>query len=169
MFIKKGLKISFLIFICISLASCTIIRSKEENKNNELIPNEKLDLIIKNNVEPISIETFNGGKAFCDYKIIGSNKDGNEIKMYMLILAQEYFKEASELKKGVGGNFTAVLTLEESNGEYKFINCDISKAIEQEESINIFPEDIREKAKNITFSADSVNRIEERAREYFNK
>ena len=89
--------------------------------------------------------------------------------MYMLILAQEYFKEASELKKGVGGNFTAVLTLEESNGEYKFINCDISKAIEQEESINIFPEDIREKAKNITFSADSVNRIEERAREYFNK
>ena len=168
MFLKKGLKISFFILICISLASCTIIKSKVENKNSELIPNEKLDLIIKNNVEPISIETFNGGKAFCDYKIIESNKDGNEIKLYMLILAQEYFKEDSELKKGAGGNFTAVLTLEESNGEYKFINCDISNAIEQEESINIFPEDIREKAKNITFSVDSVSKIEERAREYFN-
>lgn len=167
---KKSFILTFSILIISGLVGCSFITYKEKDEDITSIPKDILDNIIKEYVEPISVETFNGGKSFCDYIIIDSDNDGNKINIYLWLLAQEYFVQDSKLLEGAGGEFSAVLTVEQNGNNYKFLNCDISRAIDLKESLNIFPENVRKKAsQNSVFDEASLSKIESKAKNYFNK
>jgi hypothetical protein len=172
MHFKKIFICSFFMLISLSLVSCSVIKPIKQDNDIKSMPVSKdtLDDIIKEHVESISVEPLNGGKPFCDYIIIDSEKAGNKINIYLWILAQEYFMQDSKLMKGTGGEFSAILILEQNDNDYKFLDCNISRAIDEEQSLNIFPKNIREKAKeNSTFGESSLSKIERKAEVYFNK
>lgn len=132
------------------------------------IPKYTLDSIIKKNVEPTSIPLSFGGKAFCDYKVIASEKDNNMIKIYLSLRAQEYYVKNNKLFMGTGGDFYAILMVKQQNNNYKFVNCTISRADEPDDAVKIFPKSVRKKAlKSPSFDDSSSKKLQKDAETYF--
>lgn len=164
-----------LVIVCLNLTSCSFIEpvpkkslDKITKEHVEHIPKEALDRIIKEHVEPISVKPSFGGKPFCDYKIIDSEKNDNTIKIYLWLMAQEYYVENDKLVEGTGGGFSAVLTIKQEDNNYKYVDCNISRAVETEESLKIFPKSIRKKAnEKSTFEKSSLDKIQKDAETYF--
>jgi hypothetical protein len=166
-FKKKSYMYIFPIILCLGLISFLYVKSVKSDKSVS-IPKYTLDKIVKENIQPISLKPSFGGKIFCDYKIISSEKNNNKIELYLWILAQEYYINNNKLVKGTGGQFPAVLIIKKENNKYKFISCNISRAEETDESINIFPKSIRNKALQLSkIDTDSIKNIQKDAENYF--
>ncbi|WP_190285326.1 hypothetical protein [Clostridium sp. JN-1] len=158
-----------LIITLLAVIGCSSIQPASPKQEAAApIPKYTLDSIIKKNVEPTSIPLSFGGKAFCDYKVIDSEKDNSTIKIYLFLLAQEYYVKDNKLLMGTGGDFTAVLTVKQENNNYKFVNCNISRAEETDESLKIFPKSVRKKAaKDPGFDDSSLKKLQKDAETYF--
>ena len=163
---KKGFILFLYILICINLISCTFI---EKIHNDTVIPNNVFDNIIQKNVELESLKPNFGGKVFCDYMVIDSEKDDDTIKIYLNLYAQEYYLKNNELTKGTGSISPAVLTVKEENGEYLFLTCNISKEEETKDSIKNFPKKVQKKFLKYggKLNWQSTKSNEDRASEYF--
>lgn len=163
---KKLLLILLNIMICITLINCTGIKKIHEDP---IIPTSAFDNIIEKEVTPITFNPNFGGKVFCDYMIIDSEKEDDIIKIYINLYAQEYYKKNGELQLGTGEITPAVLTIKEDNDNYECINCDIPQEIETKESIKDFPKKIQKEYLHAgSFSGQSETTAEEKARKYFN-
>ncbi|WP_251861343.1 hypothetical protein [Clostridium sp. Marseille-Q2269] len=175
MLFKRTIKWIFLIIMSLGLIGCRFVKPINPSKALEEypIPKNSLDKIINEHVEPISVKPSFGGKPFCNYTIIGSDKNNNTIKIYLILLAQEYYIKDDKLVEGTGGEFDGILTIKQENNNYKFIDCNISQQIQTEESIKIFPKHIRKKALKIhmesSSSDSSIKKIEKKAETYFKK
>lgn len=163
---KKAFRIFLYILICINLISCTAIKKIHEDP---VIPNNIFDDIIEKNVELESLKPNFGGKVFCDYMVIDSEKDDDTIKIYLDLYSQEYYLKNNELTKGTGAIFLAVLTVKVENGEYLFLSCNISREEETKESIKNFPKKVQKKFLKAggKFNGQSTKKNEDRALEYF--
>ncbi|MBV4446146.1 hypothetical protein KM799_05975 [Clostridium tyrobutyricum] len=160
-----------ILMIALMTSGCSLIKSQTLKQATPPIPQATLDNIIKKYVEPISVKPSFGGKAFCDYKIIDSTKKYNMIDIYISLLGQEYYIKNNKLYEGTGGVFYAVLTIKEQNNNYNFVNCNISRAEEEEDSLKIFPEAVRKKlgksSERNYFNNFSSNKIRKKAEAYF--
>lgn len=164
--LKKKLYIYvFLILLFLGFIGYFFIRPSQ----TLAISQPTLDKIIKENVQPISIKPCFGGTPFCDYKIISFEKNNNKIKLYLWILAQEYYIKNNSLLKGSGGEFSAIVTIKKEGNKFKFLNCNISREIETYRSLNIFPKSIRNKALRMSSMNESTEKIQKNAQTYFRK
>ncbi|URZ16355.1 hypothetical protein [Clostridium felsineum] len=162
MFSKKKLVLYFvLIILCIGIA--TYFYKKSSRKVP--IPSYTLDKIIKHNVEPTSIKTYFGGKPFCDYKVIDFDQQGKKIKVYIWLVAEEYYLKDNKVTEGTGGVFPAFVTIEKRGNKYNFINCKISREEETDEALEIFPKNIRSKASRLSQIDDTS--VKKAAEHYF--
>jgi hypothetical protein len=152
-------------------SSCSLIKSQALKQETQPIPQATLDNIIKKYVEPISVKPSFEGKAFCDYKIIDSTKKDDMIHIYISLLGQEYYTKNNKLYEGTGGVFYAILTIKEQNNNYNFVNCNISRAEEEEDSLRIFPKSVRKKlgksSERNYFNNFSSSKVRQKAEAYF--
>ncbi len=152
-------------------SSCSLIKSETLKQAASPIPQATLNNIIKKYVEPISVKPSFGGKAFCDYKIIDSVKKDDILHIYISLLGQEYYTKNNKLYEGTGGVFYAILTIKAQNNNYNFVNCNISRAEEEEDSLKIFPETVRKKlgksSERDYFNNFSSNKVRQKAEIYF--
>lgn len=154
------------ILIFINLINCTGIKRIHEKP---IISINILDNIIKENVEPTSLEPNFGGKIFCDYMIIDTEKNSDTLKIYLYLYIQEYYLKDGELELGTGEITPAVLTVKQQDDEYLFLDCSISHEAETNESIKNFPKKIQKKyLSSGPFCGQSETTTEYRAKKYFN-
>ncbi|MEG2848426.1 MAG: hypothetical protein RR904_06665 [Bacilli bacterium] len=173
MALKKNYVISIIIIGTLLIFFCYFyfnnINKSELNINYEKYISEKnLENIIDNNVAPsiLNEEKINDKeKTFCDFKVIDISKNNDNINVYLWILAQNFSVKNNKLIEGVGGEFPVILKLKEENNDFKFINYDISKALEESESIKIFPKSVRKKATENEILNESL--IQNKANTYF--
>lgn len=170
MFIKKVFIYFSLIILTLTLTSCSMIHSIKPTNSivKTPVPQYVLDKIIKEKVEPISTPTSCGGRPFCVYKIISYEKTNNIIKVYLSLFAQEYYVKNNRLLSGSGGQSPAILILKKDNNNYKFVTCNISTAAGLQDSLQIFPQNIRKKVAEAS-EPDStlLNYLKKKAANYF--
>lgn len=157
--------------IALMTSGCSLIKSQTLKQAISPIPQAALDNIIKKYVESISVKPSFGGKAFCDYKIIDSTKKDDMLHIYISLLGQEYYTKNNKLYEGTGGVFYAILTIKEQNNSYNFVNCNISRAEEEEDALKIFPGDVRKKLSESRerdyFNNFSSNKVRQKSEAYF--
>lgn len=163
---KKPYVYILLILLCFGLISYFFIK-QSHSVPTAPISQPTLDKIIKENIQPISIRPCFGGTPFCDYKIISFEKNNDKIKLYLWLLAQEYYIKNNNLAKGSGAEFSAIVTIKKERNEFKFVNCNISHEIETYRSLNIFPKSIRKKALQMSSMESSTEKIQRNAKTYF--
>ncbi|ABS42490.1 hypothetical protein [Clostridium botulinum] len=170
---KKTFIYVFLMIMSLSITSCSFvepinsIKSIKEIQATTPIPKDYLDNIVKKYVGPEGMQPYFGGKTFYDYKIIDSEKSGDIIKIYLDLIGQEYYIEDDKLAMGTGGAFFASVTMKKENNNYKLVSYKVSKELETEESLKIFPKSIRKKA--LRTNTPSLKNVEKEAETYFKK
>ncbi|BDB00532.1 hypothetical protein [Clostridium botulinum] len=170
---KKTFIYVFLMIMSLSITSCSFVqpinptKSIKEIQATTPIPKDYLDNIVKKYVGPEGMKPNFGGKTFYDYKIIDSEKSDDIIKIYLCYIGQEYYIENDKLVMGTGGVDYATVTIKKENNNYKLVSYKVSKALETEESIKIFPKSIRKKA--LRANTPSLKNVQKEAETYFKK
>ncbi|EPY2273015.1 hypothetical protein ACXAUS_001871 [Clostridium sporogenes] len=173
--LKKTFIYVFIMIMFLSITSCSFVQPKPINSTKSIkeiqattpIPKDYLDNIVKKYVGPEGIQPYFGGKTFYDYKIIDSEKSNDIIKIYLHLIGQEYYIEDDKLVEGTGGEDFATVTIKKENNNYKLESYKVSKELEQEESLKIFPKSIRKKA--IKENNISFENVQKEAETYFKK
>lgn len=134
------------------------------------IPQYALDKIVKEKVEPISLETYFGGKVFCVYKVAGYEENSNIIKGYIKVWAQEFYVHNNSLLTcGSETELPTILSIKKSGSSYKFVSCRICRAEETKEGLKMFPGSFSEKLSRLTFTVDLEEKLKSEAKAYFKK
>ncbi|EPY2275088.1 hypothetical protein ACXAUS_004018 [Clostridium sporogenes] len=163
----------FIIIISLNSTGCSSIKyinemkSVKETQEKIPVPKNYLDNIVKKYIGPQGIQPNFGGKTFYDYKIIGSEKNKDTIKIYLYYTGQEYYIENNKLVEGTGGNSFATVTIKKENNNYRLINYEVPKSSVEEDNLKIFPKSIRKKA--IKSTVPSSENIKKDADAYFKK
>ncbi|WP_434282402.1 hypothetical protein [Clostridium botulinum] len=173
MWFKKTFIYVFLMIMSLNITSCSFVepinptKSIKEIQAITPIPKSSLDNIVKKYVGPEGMQPHFGGKTFYDYKIIDSEKSDDIIKIYLYLIGQEYYIEDDKLLEGTGGADYATVTIKKENNNYKLVSYEVSKLLEAEESVKIFPKSIRKKA--LRTNTPSFKNVEKEAKTYFKK
>lgn len=156
---NKKFILILLVILIVGLILCLLTNKHNLQSNNyDYISNDTLEKIINKNIAPQILNSKENEVTFCDYKLISTEKDKDFIKVYLWIYAQNRLVKENKIIKGSSGEFAVELIIKKNNENFEFINYNMTKAINRDEAIKFFPEQIRKKAyENYKFDDNLIN------------
>lgn len=164
---NKNKKIIIIVLIIAIVASAIGVYFYTNQKEALPLPKTALDNIVEENVAPLAFKPNFGGKIFGAYNLIASEKTGDTIKIYMYLVAEEYYVKDNKILKGTAGAFPTIVVVKQDGNKYIYEKAIISRVEEEEEANNIFPKAVQRKARGMSEEPDNDNTFQQ-AKKYFN-
>ena len=68
-----------------------------------------------------------GGKAYCAYEVLDTEKSGTSERLYLWAVCQEYRRKNQKLEAGTGGSFPVALTIRRENEKIEVLSHQIPR------------------------------------------
>ncbi len=63
-----------------------------------------------------------GGKAYCAYEVLDTEKSGLDESLYLWVVCQEYHRQGQKLEEGTGGSFPVALKIRQENEKVEVLS-----------------------------------------------
>ena len=113
--------------LAVSLVALIAAAGCEIFANDQLSPKQlqlaaEMKATLKSYLEQNISEKGFGGKAFCAYKVLGIEQNGEQIRTYIYAICQEYYLKGQDLTKGTGLALPIALLMQKDGSEYRVVS-----------------------------------------------